>query len=220
MFSGRDVCDFIFVDSRANPVNKLYRRTFINERNVLFQRQKRENDLFFSFVTVALAERIGVVDDAYYHYRMMRQGSLQTMGGSDSSPLLWINAVKAVKERISHEGELGVFAFGLLRALLGTGVRSVLKRTRDEDIRILYSALREEILEMSVAPGVSLEKLTGMDKCVWELVSENDTPTPLLAFLGRYYMARSEGRRHAHVIAFNRKLHRLHHVVRKLFAMA
>ena len=217
VFPGRDACDFIFVAARANPWNKLFRRAFVHERKILFQEQKRENDLFFSYVTIALAERIGVVDDAYYHYRMGRLGSLQADGGTDGAPLLWLDAFKAVKVRLEQEGVLDGFAFGLLRALLGTGTRAMLKRTCEEDIRILYSALRDEAVNVAGLVGQRLGELGDMDKAVWDIVSANASPIPLLAFWGRYFRDRASVRGSVGDIALMRRVHKLRHVMHKLF---
>ena len=217
VFPGRDACDFIFVAARANPWNKLFRRAFVKERKIEFQAQKRENDLFFSYVTVALAERIGVVDDAYYHYRMGRTGSLQACGGSDGSPLLWIDAFRAVRARLEQEGVLDVFAFGLLRALLGTGARAVLKLACEGDVRTLYSALRDETVNVAGLVGRRLEELGDVDKAVWGIVSANASPIPLLAFWGRHFRDRASALGSVGDIARKRRSHGFCHVMHRLF---
>ena len=75
---------------------------------------------------------------------MARPGSIQYEGRVDGQPLLWIDAVKAVKCRLEDMGLLKPFAFGLLKVLLGTGLRNMLKFLRHEDIQLFYGALRDE----------------------------------------------------------------------------
>ena len=214
-FAGRDAADFIFLDALANPVNKLVRRAFVVGQGISFQEQKRENDLFFSYMTVALAERIAVSDDACYHYRMARPGSIQYEGRVDGQPLLWIDAVKAVKCRLEDMGLLKPFAFGLLKVLLGTGLRNMLKFLRHEDIQLFYGALRDEARALEGVCADRLEGLSDYEASLWRLLVENESPLPVVATIARYYKAKFPGGDWRRASSIARTFGRLSHWTRK-----
>ena len=206
VFSGRDAADFLFLEARANPWNKLARRTYLLERGILFQEQPRENDLYFSCVAVAEAQRMSVVDDAFYHYRIGRPGSLQDNVRKDGQPLLWLQAFGAVRSRLERDGALQAFSLGLLRLLLGTGCRDMVKQSDAAAMECHYQQLRKEILEFLAMCGEKVGGLEDFERRVADIVRESESPLPLAAFLARHYLARSVGRGTARSTAIVRRL--------------
>ena len=189
-FAGREFADRLFSDGGANPVNKLCRVSFLKRHGIRFQEIPRENDLAFAYLTLAKAERIMALDDAFYNYRMERAGSIQNSIRDglrpNPHPLCWIEAFRAVKSRLFEDGELEIFAFGLLRALLGTGVRAMAKLAWPDDIESFYSELRREY---SVLSGyVGPERLRALDEeraAFAAILSGSDVSSPLLAQMFR-----------------------------------
>jgi glycosyltransferase involved in cell wall biosynthesis len=212
-FAGRDAADFIFSDAKANPWNKLVRREFLSAHGIRFQEQLRENDLYFSYATVAAAARIGIVDGAYYHYRIGRPGSLQDNVRSDGSPLLWLNAFAAVKERLRREGMLDVFSLGLLRILAGTGCRNMLKQHSPDAISAHYAVLRREIVEFSSMCGERAASLGEGERAIIGIVLSSESPLPLATHMARRYQALSVGRGSSSTTALVRRAARMLHGV-------
>ena len=194
VFSGLDAADFIFTGARANPWNKFVRRMYLVERGIWFQEQLRENDLYFSCITVAEAERMSVINDVFYHYRMGRPGSLQDNVRADGAPLLWLKAFAAVKARLCSDGIMPTFSLGLLRMLLGTGSRAMVKQATVAAIESHYSVYRDEVLSLLDACGNKADALGDFEKCVADIVRGSESPLPLAAFLARHYQALSAGR--------------------------
>jgi len=206
VFSGRDAADFLFVEARANPWNKLTRRAHLVERGIEFQEQPRENDLYFSCVAVAEAQRVAVIDDAFYHYRVGRPGSLQDNVRADGRPILWLAAFLAVKSRLERDGMLETFALGLLRLLLGTGARDMVKQGDAASIECHYAHLRHEMLSLLDMCGERCKALDDFEMRVAEIVRGSESPLPLAAFLARHYLARSVGRGTAKATSLVRRL--------------
>lgn len=206
VFPGIAAADFLFSDARANPWNKLVRRAYLAGRGIWFQEQLRANDLYFSCIAVAEAQRVSVINDAFYHYRIGRPGSLQDNVRSDGRPLLWLRAFEAVRSRLERDGTLQAFSLGLLRMLLGTGSRDMVKQAEAAAMESHYSALRDEAMALLDACGARADALGDFEKCVADIVRWSESPLPLAAFLARHYQALSAGRGTGASAAFVRRM--------------
>ena len=203
-FAGREIPDVLFSDGGANPVNKLCSVSFLKRQGIRFQEIPRENDLAFSYLALAKAKRIAAIDDAFYNYRKERPGSLQNSirDGFKPNPhaLCWIEAFRAVKSRLAADGEMDVFAFGLLRALLGTGVRAMAKLAWPADIEAYYCELRREWTDLSGRVGEERVRTLDDERATYAtILSESGAAAPLLAQLvrglqTRLALARAGGR--------------------------
>ena len=106
-FSGLEVAghDF-FLAARTVVWNKLFRRSFVNGEAIRFQEIADSNDLYFVDVALAVARRIGTVNEALYHYRMNRSGSIQDRRRGSSC---WKDAYAAVKDELLRRGVFEAF---------------------------------------------------------------------------------------------------------------
>ena len=69
-FSSYDVVGKVFNMSSAVAWDKLFRKDFIIGNNILFQSNHTSNDICFTFIALALAERISTVDEVLAHQRV------------------------------------------------------------------------------------------------------------------------------------------------------
>ena len=69
-FSPRDeeIRDSLFQMTIPAPWNKLFKKSFINQEGITFDTLKRANDLYFSYLAMAVAERITVVRQQFWGY--------------------------------------------------------------------------------------------------------------------------------------------------------
>ncbi len=182
-FSPEQMGRGLFVDCRANPFPKLFRREFISANRISFQAIPRVNDLFFSFVSLAKAERISVLEDAPYCYRLERPGSLQTTLRSSGRPLCWLEAVEAVRARLEQDGILARFATPLTTAVLGMGVRAMSKLSAAGDVERYYGELRR--MAMDLATVEVREALGAREREVLAILEAETSPIPLLTAKNR-----------------------------------
>lgn len=182
-FSPQQAGNALFVAGRANPVSKIFRRAFVVDNGISFQAIPRVNDLYFSFVSLAKAERISVVEDVPYCYRMGRPGSLQTTLRSSGRPLCWLEAAEAVRARLEQDGALARFATPLLTAVLGMGVRAMSKLGSSEDIGLFYSELRR--MAAGLATMEVRDALSARGRDVLALLEAESSPLPFLAAMNR-----------------------------------
>lgn len=76
VFSGNNT-EYIFNLTSGAPWNKMFNRQFVLDNNIRFMEQPRFNDLFFSFVNLAKANRICVINEIGTYYRINHHNSLQ-----------------------------------------------------------------------------------------------------------------------------------------------
>jgi len=79
VFSYKDCKNSIYQLSAGMAWNKLYRRSFLEKRNLRFQRIKYTDDAYFTFAHMVLAERITALKETLCYYRI-NTGVSQTDG--------------------------------------------------------------------------------------------------------------------------------------------
>ena len=77
VFSWKDLPDRIFSLAAPAPWVRFYRRSFLGENGLRFQEIPDSNDLFFTMLSMRLAERIAGIPEALANYRSGRPESLQ-----------------------------------------------------------------------------------------------------------------------------------------------
>lgn len=139
------------------PWNKLVRRGFLKERNIRFQEIPRTNDVYFSTSAIALADRIAVINGAYYHYRQHRQGGL--VFGIDKTPLSLLDAISALKGKLESEG---VWASTRTAFRIMAARECIMKMTVFKSIaavREFYNAMLETKVDEYCIRGLSDEQI-------------------------------------------------------------
>ena len=87
--------------------NKLFRSAYLREKGIRFQEIARSNDLAFAVEALARTDRIAVVPEALYRYRI-NGGGLQST--KDETPDCWREALTEVRRRLVAADLLPRFA--------------------------------------------------------------------------------------------------------------
>ncbi len=88
---------YIFNLSTASPWNKLIKRSLVDEYEIRFMPLQRCNDVYFIFLTMAVAKRITVLDKVLVNYR---QSDASLQASNDKSPYDWYLALIALKKKL------------------------------------------------------------------------------------------------------------------------
>lgn len=96
----QEIAPYIFNFSEPCAWNKLYRTEFIKKSGICFMSLKSTNDLFFSYMTLALAERICVCKNQLIYYRVNNSKSLQ--GDNSQISMDFSCALNELKNRLSE----------------------------------------------------------------------------------------------------------------------
>ena len=184
-FAPEELGHLLFVVGGARPWAKLYKRHFVVDNKIEFQSLPQVNDLYFSFVALASAKRISVVNAACYNYRIGRPGSLQETVRASRRPMCWLEAFGAVRARLVADGVSGRFSAALGMALLKMGGRAMVKLGVAKDLELFYSGLHREAAELLDAEERQLKSLPERERGFLELLAHECSPLPFLAAFNR-----------------------------------
>lgn len=92
---------YIFNVSTASPWNKLIKKSLVDQYEIQFMPTQRCNDVYFIFLTMAVAKRITVLPEVFVNYRQSA-GSLQA--NNDKSPWDWYTALVTLREKLKQLG--------------------------------------------------------------------------------------------------------------------
>lgn len=101
-FSHRQLTDNVFLTFVGWAWDKLYRRSFVEAKNLRFQEQRTTNDMLFVFSALVTAERIAAVDKVLAH---QRRGSADSLSVTrEKSWHCFHDALIALRQRLQEEG--------------------------------------------------------------------------------------------------------------------
>ncbi|MCD7886273.1 MAG: glycosyltransferase, partial [Clostridiales bacterium] len=155
VFSRADVPNTLFSISSPTVWSKLYARQFLLETGLQFQTLPNAEDIYFTFGSMALAERITAVDADLVSYRVNRPDSLEQ--DKHTSPLCFLEALSALHQEMLRRGlfellQTSFRAFGLSTTLYN------LKSVRTDEARLqILAALDSEPycqLPLQEVPGI------------------------------------------------------------------
>lgn len=140
-FNRSDCGRHIFRITSPAPWTKMFKRGFVQEKKLQFQNLQRSNDLYFTFSALAMAQRITVTEKELVHYRVGQINNLQSR--NNTTPMLFCQAMFAVKERLVQEGIWNEISDGFsdmamnttvynLKTLTGEPRRTVLKEFKNK----------------------------------------------------------------------------------------
>ena len=79
----KDKNPYIYCFTTPAPWNKIFKRSFIQDNNLLFQNTRSANDMFFVLMALSLAERIVINAKELINYRINNSKSLQATQDKD-----------------------------------------------------------------------------------------------------------------------------------------
>ena len=92
----------IYEFTTAAPWNKFYRRDFVMKYGLTFQETRQSNDIAFIYTSLALADKITVIDEDLQMHRFNNKKSLQ--GTNDTQPECFYDGLKELKRRLVTYG--------------------------------------------------------------------------------------------------------------------
>jgi len=91
----------IFRVSCPAPWSKLFSADFVRQHQLQFQNTPRNNDMYFTYCAMALAEKIVYVDEIFVHYRIGQNTNLQS--GLSKTPTVCCEVLQAIKNRLEGD---------------------------------------------------------------------------------------------------------------------
>ena len=147
---------------------RLYRREFILKNNINFQSLSNTNDLYFSYMTMALANRISFIRDKLCYYRVNNASSIQQTKYKD--PLCICKAFLSVYDELNR---LGLYS-GLERSYVEATAENFAWNIRtirnDKALIMLYIELIANIIPKTNLTGYPIEYYS--NKADYELLKQ------------------------------------------------
>lgn len=79
VFNKGDLKDNLFLCFISSPCNKMLKKSFLQENGIFFQETFHSNDVYFSQISLALADKITVLrEKVLYHYRIGLKDNIQS----------------------------------------------------------------------------------------------------------------------------------------------
>jgi glycosyltransferase involved in cell wall biosynthesis len=102
VFSWQDMPGYIFNTFHNWPWNKMFRRSFVQEKGLTFQEIRRTNDLFFTCTALVNAKKITTLKKPMVNYRVGITGNCQST--NRESPLDFYQAFRKLKAYLEEQG--------------------------------------------------------------------------------------------------------------------
>ena len=154
-FSPIDMQDFIFTAFVGWPWDKLYRRSFIEEKAIRFPALKNSEDLYFVFLSLAKAERISIVDSVLIKHRVNRSDSVSN--SRVAAPLSFYESTCLLKSELKKDPVLySQLSWGFLNWALSYLIWNIDTMTNPEGRSAIIDALKQgklEELELGAHPA-------------------------------------------------------------------
>ena len=138
---------YIFNFTTQVAWNKMYRREFVENNHLLFQEIPRINDHYFVSMSMVLAERITILEEALVYYRVNQTENLTSH--SSETPLCKYEVqcdVKRELERLDLYKEEGIRQSFVNKAI-GTMIHGLNIQNNAAGFRELYQILQNEGLD-------------------------------------------------------------------------
>ena len=101
-FSKKELSEYIFNFTWGSAWNKLFLRSFVIEQGLRFQTVRLADDLYFTYLALAKANRISVLEEDLVYYRMANPNS--QMGQTNKTPTEFFEAYYGLKLTLQREG--------------------------------------------------------------------------------------------------------------------
>lgn len=164
VFSGKDGKEHIF--DVLNPWTKLYSRSYIQELGIRYQALFSSNDLYFSMVAMACAEKIVPLPKVLVHYRTGTGDSIQAR--KTKAPLDTYHAFIGVKEELVKRNVYEIFKTPFAVKAAESMLRTLDTMKNLDAYRKLYEALHDRGMKDLDVPCVSVADMqhisAGADK--------------------------------------------------------
>lgn len=138
------VGDHLFLAVNPAAWNKLFRADFIRGLGLRFQTLRSANDVFFTYMALAHAERITYWNAYPVTYRYGNAGSLQ--GSKHRTPLEFVEALRAMRAHLEEAGLYARFERPFVNLALDICLANLRGAASIEAFTVLHPALINDVL--------------------------------------------------------------------------
>jgi glycosyltransferase involved in cell wall biosynthesis len=141
-FSRRDIPDHILDFVSPATWNKLFRASFVRANNLRFLETRRANDLFFTKLALACADRITFIDEVLVNYRVGTESNLQS--NNDQAPFEFYESLSTLKKELVRAGLFEQVERSFTNMALSACLYNLHSLKTPESFNALFYKLRDE----------------------------------------------------------------------------
>ncbi len=143
VFSASDMPDKLFDVVSPAPWNKLFRADFVKKTGLKYQPFTCSNDIFFTYSSLALAERISCVPKELVHYRTGNANSLQATKKKD--PETFLRAIIAIRNTLTERGAYDLVERAFLNMVVNNCAYNLRTFDDEEAYRHIASVMNSRV---------------------------------------------------------------------------
>lgn len=146
VFGATDIKNYLFTFCIGWSWDKLYKRDFVEKHNLEFQNLTSSNDLFFVFLSLALAEKITTVDEYLITHRLNNGSNISQQRSKD--PLCFIKAINRLKEELVARGLYETYERAFVNWVVEFCLWQYTSMDTEQSKKIVYDYLAKNIDKM------------------------------------------------------------------------
>ncbi len=176
IFSIDDIGDDIWF-FLVYPYNKIYKKSFLTKNNIRFQTIQNTNDASFAFESLIAADKISLLNKAYYYYRRLRPNNIRLTKGNSLECV--IQAYEYAYNRCKNYPNFSKVELGFKSVIIINLAWHLHTYCSNYDIKhenfynYIKALLNKEFLNNSVLMQ-KLKKSNFCQYCISNLVLQND----------------------------------------------
>lgn len=135
---------YIFNIGTGCPWTKLIRKSLIDENYIEFMALPRFNDVYFVFLTLALAKRVTILQEVLVNYRQIPT-SLQA--NNTKTPWDWYDSLKTLREKLLELGIYSEVETSFRNLAFGVSIYNLCSLKSGESFCQVYDRMKAEFFE-------------------------------------------------------------------------
>ncbi|MFD4959677.1 glycosyltransferase [Microbacterium sp. NPDC058389] len=149
------IADHLFYVTNPSNWNKLFRRAFVDQQGIRFQPLRRANDAYFTFISLATAQRVTYVSEDLVLYRVGNSSSLQ--GSIQETPLEFLDAIAGIHDSLRSADLDGRFRRAFINLIATMSLGALARASSAPVFLATYSAVRETLFPKFAIAAASPE---------------------------------------------------------------
>lgn len=135
---------YIFNIGTGCPWTKLIKKSLIDENHIEFMALPRFNDVYFVFLTLALAKRVTILQEVLVNYRQIPT-SLQA--NNTKTPWDWYDSLKTLREKLLELGIYSEVENSFRNLAFGVSIYNLCSLKSGESFCQVYERMKKEFFE-------------------------------------------------------------------------
>ena len=135
---------YIFNIGTGCPWTKLIKKSLIDENHIEFMALPRFNDVYFVFLTLALAKRVTILQEVLVNYRQIPT-SLQA--NNTKTPWDWYDSLKTLREKLLELGIYSEVESSFRNLAFGVSIYNLCSLKSGESFCQVYERMKKEFFE-------------------------------------------------------------------------